>query len=337
MRVDAAEFVPGAAATLAASGGGFGTKGLSPNAAPFVPGGATASSGAAAASAEEAPPAGCGEEWPPLLQGRPPGQRRGGGGRGRGPGTAGAGRPNGARVGGEEVPFGGAGSPAVAVAAAEVIASQLPGAADMAATGAYMGDGAYEHHMGEVAAPYYYEDPACGMEFAVPVDEESFLTPAPLPAGSADEAGLGAQSGFRSAIGSGGESELRVEGRRLLWEVGAGQDGAAEALAGIPPGECVESPAFWVAGLALRLALYPAGASIDEEGSSSVALLSEEKAKLKFELFLNGRSSGRKVMLGKKYACDFRRPASLVGGADPATMVVGVEVHENLLYAGFFY
>jgi hypothetical protein len=85
----------------------------------------------------------------------------------------------------------------------------------------------------------------------------------------------------------------------------------------------------------LRLALFPTGAAFTEEGSSAVALLCEEKAKLKFELFLNARSSGTKVMLGKKFSCDFPRPDRKDADHRSDLVVVGVEMHENLLYTGF--
>jgi len=38
-----------------------------------------------------------------------------------------------------------------------------------------------------------------------------------------------------------------------------------------------------------------------------------------------------KVMLGKKFSCDFRQPDSMNGSA----VSVGVEVHENLFWSGF--
>merc|ERR1712066_720156 len=118
------------------------------------------------------------------------------------------------------------------------------------------------------------------------MNQEQFLTPSfaePTPS----ESGL-----------------LRVEGRRLYWEV----HGGWSELRQVPRGECIQSSLFSAAGVFLRLALFPAGAALTEEGNSAVALLCEEKAKLKFELFLNSRSSGTKVMLGKKFSCDFPRP-----------------------------
>lgn len=167
---------------------------------------------------------------------------------------------------------------------------------------------------------------------------------------------------------------LWVEGRQLFWDVGAaavtvandeaiaasdastaaadgdsGSAGAGEdegepcaprllSLTAMSRGECLESPSFWIAGTELRLAFFPQGDAFAGDGDSSAALLCDDKAKLKFEFILNGRSFGRKVLLGKKFSCDFRQPASLASGACPSAgeVVVGVQVHENLLYAGFF-
>eukprot|EP00747_Dinoflagellata_sp_TGD_P098484 gnl/TRDRNA2_/TRDRNA2_167466_c3_seq2.p1 gnl/TRDRNA2_/TRDRNA2_167466_c3~~gnl/TRDRNA2_/TRDRNA2_167466_c3_seq2.p1 ORF type:complete len:286 (+),score=65.50 gnl/TRDRNA2_/TRDRNA2_167466_c3_seq2:56-913(+) len=124
---------------------------------------------------------------------------------------------------------------------------------------------------------------------------------------------------------------LRVEGRRLTWEVQGW-----EGLRDLARGECLTSAAFGVAGVSpLRLILYPNGEALTGEGWCAAGLLSEsqEKAKLKFEVFFNGRSSGMKVLLGKTFTCDFRRPdASHSGG-----LTIGMEVHENLLWTGFGY
>lgn len=208
-------------------------------------------------------------------------------------------------------------------------------------TGAGAVDSSY-HTMGEVSQ-YYYNGHDCAMGFR---DEETFLTPALMRSGAA----LASEMMLPKSTVEGDmpvqplDPEiacLQVKGRRLLWDVrgtvveGEGIPVGNLALSGMACGECLESPIFWVAGVYLRLAFYPSGTAHTEEGDCAVALLSEEKAKLKFELFLDSRSSGRKVMLGKRFACDFRQPAGLA--ADDGAVTVGVEVHANLLYAGLFF
>lgn len=176
------------------------------------------------------------------------------------------------------------------------------------------------------------------------VDPETFFTPLPsqrVPCGDADnfagDAGDAADKIIDGGGGEGGEwgkeclaPGLRVIGRRLLWDV----PGDQEALLRFSPGECLRSPPFSVAGVPeLRLAYFPAGEEEDELGScrSSVAVLCDEGAKLKFELFLNAKSSGRKAMMGRKFSCDFRQCAKSHAGG----FVVGFEVYENLFYPGF--
>jgi len=169
------------------------------------------------------------------------------------------------------------------------------------------------------------------------VDVESFLTPQPLavdePAPSAqpesDLATAEAVEPTTTPASPAPVGALIVEGRRLLWEVAPGW----EELRQFPHGECIKSPPFSVAGVSpCQLALYPSGANLTAEGDCAVSLLCEEKAKLKFELFLNARSSGMKVLLGKSFTCDFRRPSS---GRLSGASAVGIQVHENLFYAGF--
>jgi len=120
---------------------------------------------------------------------------------------------------------------------------------------------------------------------------------------------------------------LQVQGRRLCWELAEVED----ELLQLPRGSCRESPWFGVAGVRLQLTFFPTGTGLTDAGDSAVALQSDEKTKLKFELFLNQKSSGMKVMLGKKFSCDFRQPQA---GGD-AKVLVGIEVHENLMHSWF--
>lgn len=92
---------------------------------------------------------------------------------------------------------------------------------------------------------------------------------------------------------------LSVHGRKLLWTL-TGRDCQScndlFVLDEWPQGEGVESQRFVVAGVILRLVFFPAGSALTGDGDCAVGLLSEDKAKLKFELFLNDRRSGTKVI-----------------------------------------
>eukprot|EP00929_Paragymnodinium_shiwhaense_P120730 TRINITY_DN92767_c0_g1_i1.p1 TRINITY_DN92767_c0_g1~~TRINITY_DN92767_c0_g1_i1.p1 ORF type:complete len:302 (+),score=77.14 TRINITY_DN92767_c0_g1_i1:117-1022(+) len=126
------------------------------------------------------------------------------------------------------------------------------------------------------------------------------------------------------------QGDLSISGRRLTWLV----PGHWEELLRTPQGSCLRSPPFEVAGVSpLQLALFPRGGNLTADGFCSVGVFGEEKTKLKFEVFLDAKSSGTKVMLGKTFSCDFRRPRGEAAAGSCA--VVGVEVHENLLYTGF--
>lgn len=142
------------------------------------------------------------------------------------------------------------------------------------------------------------------------ISSEDFLVPKPLPESAADE-----------------EGSLRIEGSRLHWDLPGG-----DRLLDVPKGESLRSPCFSAAGVAsLQLAFFPKGTSLTGKGDCALALQCEDKTKLKFELFLNAKTSGSKVLLGKKFSCDFRQPD--MGG--DTHVVVSVQVHENLVYAGF--
>lgn len=78
--------------------------------------------------------------------------------------------------------------------------------------------------------------------------------------------------------------ELEIEERTLVWRV-----------ADVNTEEIV-SPPFWIAGVTARLLV-----SYDEKGLCFVTLQCESKTKMKFELAVNGKRSGAKVCLGKKF------------------------------------
>jgi len=147
--------------------------------------------------------------------------------------------------------------------------------------------------------------------------------------------GGAASSTCPSATAGSSAGVLSVHGRKLLWTL-TGRDCQScndlFVLDEWPQGEGVESQRFVVAGVVLRLVFFPAGSALTGDGDCAVGLLSEDKAKLKFELFLNDRRSGTKVMLGQKFSCDFRKPDF---SSETDTITVGLEVYSNLFYFGF--
>eukprot|EP00439_Symbiodinium_sp_Y106_P044366 s1811_g5.t1 len=135
----------------------------------------------------------------------------------------------------------------------------------------------------------------------------NFLSPAAGTGGAASSTCPSATAGSSAGV-------LSVHGRKLLWTL-TGRDCQScndlFVLDEWPQGEGVESQRFVVAGLVLRLVFFPAGSALTGDGDCAVGLLSEDtctdadvqdKAKLKFELFLNDRRSGTKVMLGQKFS-----------------------------------
>lgn len=86
--------------------------------------------------------------------------------------------------------------------------------------------------------------------------------------------------------------ELEVEEDALVWRV----NNVTET------GIC--SPTFWVAGVnaKLRAAYEEQSDGPDSGGLCHLTLECETKTKMKFELAVNGRRSGPKVCLGKKFS-----------------------------------
>eukprot|EP00931_Biecheleriopsis_adriatica_P114513 TRINITY_DN9028_c0_g1_i1.p1 TRINITY_DN9028_c0_g1~~TRINITY_DN9028_c0_g1_i1.p1 ORF type:complete len:395 (+),score=104.57 TRINITY_DN9028_c0_g1_i1:107-1291(+) len=152
-------------------------------------------------------------------------------------------------------------------------------------------------------------------------------------ASSVSNASSGRASSSR-VFGSPFVGSVKVEGRRLHWTLPSdgcfGSD--ARRLDDVPQGESLHSAMFNVAGVILQLAFFPSGTNLSGDGDSAVAVLCEDKTKLKFELFFNGKGRGTKVMLGQKFSCDFRKPDM----SDGSNVQISLEVHSNLLYTGFY-
>eukprot|EP00440_Ansanella_granifera_P042866 gb/GFBE01046475.1/.p1 GENE.gb/GFBE01046475.1/~~gb/GFBE01046475.1/.p1 ORF type:complete len:327 (+),score=71.40 gb/GFBE01046475.1/:1-981(+) len=153
---------------------------------------------------------------------------------------------------------------------------------------------------------------------------------------AADDASASTSAGSSSSSGW-TVGAVSIEGRQLQWTLTSddcmeGSGGSPRTLEEVPQGESLRSAKFCVAGVVLQLAFFPSGTALTGEGESAVAVLCEEKTKLKFELFFNGRRSGTKVMLGQKFSNDFRKPE--MSGSQ--SVVIGIEVYSNLLVAGFY-
>lgn len=134
-----------------------------------------------------------------------------------------------------------------------------------------------------------------------------------------------------------GMGSLRVDGRKLVWTISSVDCSKREPrpLDSIPQGESIRSCKFCVAGVVLQLAFFPSGTNLTGEGDCAVGVHGGEKAKLKFQLFLNGRGSGTKVMLGQKFSCDFKKP-NMSGTVEGQVIEIGIEIFSNLLYTGFY-
>eukprot|EP00435_Cladocopium_sp_Y103_P039795 s2557_g10.t1 len=244
-------------------------------------------------------------------------------------------------------------------AASPVFVPGASGAAGYGQAKPWQSQAEWGEHDWQPAAEHPYAD------FSEPiyVDEESFLTPQLLPdsepelpepveaassRGSPKSTGEAVETGevddvpdadpwpsnrsqaSQSSAGLGAASRpragtLRVQQRQLRWLLDEGPDFGHDW----PRGRGVDSPKFSVAGVTLRLVFFPSGTALTSDGQCAVAVLCEEKTKLKFELFLNGRRSGSKVMLGQSFSCDFRVDRTT------AAVEVGIEVQSNLSYAGF--
>eukprot|EP00933_Yihiella_yeosuensis_P030356 TRINITY_DN24003_c1_g1_i1.p1 TRINITY_DN24003_c1_g1~~TRINITY_DN24003_c1_g1_i1.p1 ORF type:complete len:287 (+),score=66.96 TRINITY_DN24003_c1_g1_i1:156-1016(+) len=167
-------------------------------------------------------------------------------------------------------------------------------------------------------------------------------------AGSSNRGGSSGSSCGRNSCSTVGS--LRIDGHRLHWHIHSGNTGPEEsensgcvsassengrlprnlALHEVAKGECLKSQRFWVAGASLQIGFFPAGEPLTGEGHCAVAVFSEEKTKLKFEVVLNGKSSGSKVLLGQRFSCDFKKQ-----DLTDAQVTVSLEVYANLL-CGFY-
>lgn len=100
---------------------------------------------------------------------------------------------------------------------------------------------------------------------------------------------------------------MRISSNRLEWEL----PDAWHVLKRLPRGCEVSSAPFCVRGsVDMHLQFSPNGTKSSEFGCCTVQLIrgTENKSGIKFELILNGRSSGPKACLGRRYLTDYPVP-----------------------------
>ncbi|CAE7268604.1 unnamed protein product [Symbiodinium natans] len=96
-----------------------------------------------------------------------------------------------------------------------------------------------------------------------------------------------------------------VEGSCFKWTVA---DPWGE-LSKFPKDSCIMSPTFSIQDAHMQLSFYPNGSREAEPGHCSLALSrSPDCPGIKFEFALNGRSTGPKVCLGRRYLGDYMKP-----------------------------
>jgi len=100
-------------------------------------------------------------------------------------------------------------------------------------------------------------------------------------------------------------SGASVDGSRFDWTVAD----PWKDLRKFPKDSCIMSPTFSIQDAHMQLSFYPNGSREAEPGHCSVALSrSPDCPGIKFEFALNGRSTGPKVCLGRRYLGDYMKP-----------------------------
>lgn len=96
-----------------------------------------------------------------------------------------------------------------------------------------------------------------------------------------------------------------VSGSRFDWTVSE----PWRELCTFPKDSCVMSPTFGIQDGHMQLSFYPNGSREAEPGHCSVALSrGPDCPGIKFEFLINGRSTGPKVCLGRRYLGDYIKP-----------------------------
>lgn len=123
--------------------------------------------------------------------------------------------------------------------------------------------------------------------------------------------------------------DVDVSGSQLRWRV---PDDWGK-LSRLPKDICITSPMFGIRQAAsMQLMFYPNGSKKAEPGQCTVALTRgmSDNAGLKFEFIVNGRSSGPKVCLGRRYLGDYPKPLDDSEENKPKQVVVVMHVLEVL-------
>lgn len=146
---------------------------------------------------------------------------------------------------------------------------------------------------------------------APPASASPNIAPAPAPATpamSVHPAPTGAQAiACAVQLSEGTQSpDVNITGHRLEWTL---PDDWGQ-LKRLPKDFSITSPMFGVRQAAnMQLMFYPNGSRTAEAGRCTIALMrAPNSAGIKFEFSVNGRGSGPKVCLGRRYLGDYQKP-----------------------------
>jgi len=122
--------------------------------------------------------------------------------------------------------------------------------------------------------------------------------------------------------------DVRVSGDKLEWIL----PDTWGKLNRFPKDFCITSPMFGVElAASMQLVFYPNGSKAAESGNCTVALTrSPDSAGIKFEFSVNGRASGPKVCLGRRYLGDYPKPFNDSEESKSEKVVICMHIFEVL-------
>merc|ERR1719359_648719 len=122
--------------------------------------------------------------------------------------------------------------------------------------------------------------------------------------------------------------DIQIAGNRLVWQI----PDKWGKLSKFPKDFCLTSPMFGVRQAAnMQLVFYPNGSRTAEAGRCTVALTrGPDSAGIKFEFSVNGRGSGPKVCLGRRYLGDYPKPYDESEESKTLKVIVCMQVLEVL-------
>eukprot|EP00928_Gymnodinium_smaydae_P078934 TRINITY_DN62987_c0_g1_i1.p1 TRINITY_DN62987_c0_g1~~TRINITY_DN62987_c0_g1_i1.p1 ORF type:complete len:644 (+),score=108.41 TRINITY_DN62987_c0_g1_i1:268-1932(+) len=120
--------------------------------------------------------------------------------------------------------------------------------------------------------------------------------------------------------------DVKLENNRLEWTL----PDAWGKLSRFPKDFCITSPMFGLPRApTMQLVFYPSGSKAAEANTCTVALTrGPDSAGMKFEFLVNGRSSGPKVCLGRRYLGDYPRPFADSDESKTERVVITMLVHD---------